>query len=458
MTYEDALTYLELFANYERRPVPEEMRTVKLERMQRLCSRLGDPQRSFRCVVVAGTNGKGSIAALLYSMLRESTMRVGLYTSPHLESVRERVRVWTAGPSDGGRAYGEDWISEEDFAALLVRLHPVLEECRTANDPPTFFEIVTAMAFLHFRQQQVEVAVLEVGLGGRLDATNVVTQAVSVFGPIDLDHEPILGDDPVRIAREKSGIIKPHQTVISVPQTEAVDEVLRVVCDAQGVPLLACGRDITVRIASHTLDGLQVTIAGTRGVYESLDIPLLGRHQADNAAAAVAALEALSGTGIPYSLVERGLAAAAWPGRLEIVHDAPLVIMDGAHNPHAAGALRAAAEELCPGRRIHLLVGMSSDKAISQTAQRLGGLAVSATCSQGGHPRAVDPTILAKQFAPHCFDVHVMSDARDAYTYLFNAVDPSDVIIVTGSLFFVGELRAVLRRASGTAARMATRV
>ena len=457
MTYDDAIAYVASLVNYERAPNPAQMREVPLDRMRRLCGRLGDPQRRFRCVVVAGTNGKGSICTFLYSMLREGTLRVGLYTSPHLEDVRERIRVWSRGPSDGARAYGDDWISEADFAAAIGRVKPVVEAFRTAGDTPTHFEVLTAAAFLHFSQQQVDVAVLEVGLGGRLDATNVVTQAVSVFGPIDVDHADVLGTDPVLIAREKTGIIKPNQTVITVPQAEAVAEVLRVACEAQGVPLLACGQELTVRIQQHDLDGLQLTVAGIRGIYESLDIPMPGRHQAQNAAVAIAALEALSSTGVPYTMVERGLAAASWPGRFEVVHDAPLVIMDGAHNPHAAGALRDTLEELCAGRRIHLLIGMSSDKSVAEVGERLGGVAVSATCSQSRHPRALDSTILAKQLAPFCPDVHVMSDAVDAYTYMINAVAPADVIVVTGSLFFVGELRAALRRANGTASRILAR-
>ncbi len=457
MTYDDAVSYLDSLVNYERAPNPKEMREMTLDRMRRLCARLGDPQRRFRSVLVAGTNGKGSICAFLYSMLRESTLRVGLYTSPHLEQLRERIRVWSAGPSDGARAYGDDWISEADFAAVVAVLKPVVEEFRAAGDCLTYFEVFTAAAFLFFSQQRIEVAVLEVGLGGRLDATNVVTQAVSVFGPIDIDHASVLGADPVLIAREKAGIIKPNQTVITVAQTQDVEDVLRAACEAQAVPLLTCGKEFTVRIQQHSLDGLQLTVAGTRGIYESLDVPMPGRHQAQNAAAAIAALEALSSTGVPYAMVERGLAAAAWPGRFEVVHDAPLVVMDGAHNPHAAGALRNTLEELCAGRRIHLLIGMSADKSVAGVGERLAGTATSATCSASRHPRALDPTALATQLAPFCPDVHVMSDAVDAYTYLINAVAPSDVIVVTGSLFFVGELRAALRRANGTASRILAR-
>lgn len=450
MTYDEAIDYLNTFTNYERTHDAEAMRRLSLERMRGLCHRLGDPQRRFRAVLVAGTNGKGSICAMLYSMLRESGLAVGLYTSPHLEELRERIRVWgPARPADG-RVQSDDWISESEFAGLIEELRPVLEGARKAapQDPPTYFEALTAAAFVFFMRRQVDVAVLEVGLGGRLDATNVVEQAISVIGPIALDHADILGTDPVMIAREKAGIIKPGQTVLTASQPDVVEEVLAATCEANGVPLWRCGRELTVRVHAHTLDGLQATMTGPRGIYETVDIPLLGRHQAENAALAIGALEALSTAGIPHTLVERGMAQVVWPGRLEPVHDAPLVLMDGAHNPAAAAALRQALLELCRERRLHLLIGMSSDKSVEAFGAQFKGLAVSATCTKSRHsPRALDPTKLAARLAPSCADVHVMSDAVDAYTYLVNAVDPADVVVVTGSFFVVGELRRALRRA-----------
>jgi dihydrofolate synthase/folylpolyglutamate synthase len=447
MTYEEAVAYLESFVNYERHPQPAAMRAVRLDRMRALCRQLGDPQRGFRAVLVAGTNGKGSICALLYSMLRETTLRAGLYTSPHVEHLRERVRAWSGGPG-AARTHGDDWISEPEFADAVAEVRAAVEALRapSAGEVPTYFEALTAAAFCHFRRRGVEVAVLEVGLGGRLDATNVVEPAVTVFGPIGLDHTDVLGDDPVLIAREKAGIIKPHQSVLSVPQSEIVEEVLRATCEAQGAPCYLAGRDVTARLHAADLDGIELTITGLRGVYEGLDVPLAGRHQAQNAAVAVGALESLSSAGVPHQIVARGLAAVDWPGRLEIVHDSPLVLMDGAHNLQAVEALGETVAEHCAGRRIHLLIGLSADKWNEAVGRRLGVLAVSATCTKSRHPRAMDPVQLARRLAPFCPDVHVMSDPADAYTYLLNAVSAGDVIVVTGSLFLVGELRAALRR------------
>ena len=455
MQYRDAVAYLDSLVNYERLHDPEAMRGVRLERMQRLCRRAGDPQRRFRSVVVTGTNGKGSVCAMLYSMLRESSLRVGLYTSPHLEHLRERIRTWAGGLATAGagespeRQAGDDWISEEDFAAVVTQLHGVLEDARSTSpeQAPTYFEAMTLIALTYFASRQVDVAVLEVGLGGRLDATNVVDQAVSVIAPIDVDHADILGPDVAAIAHEKAGIIKPGQTVISAAQQPEVTDVLRATCERHGVPLFTVGQDLSVVARRSDLDGLQLSLVGFRGIYEAVELPLIGRHQAHNAALAVGALEALSTAGAPHSLVERGLARVEWPGRIEVMHDAPLILMDGAHNPHAAAALAETLREFCALRATHLLIGMSSDKSIEQVGAILGGLAVSATCTKSQHPRACEPVELATRLAPYCLDVHVMSSPADALTYLLNAVAPRDAIVVTGSLFLVGELRSALQRA-----------
>lgn len=448
MTYDQAQQYLASFVNYEQTYQPAAMCQIKLERMQRLCRRLGDPQRAYRSVLVAGTNGKGSICSMLYSMVRETTLPVGLYTSPHLEDPRERIRVWTHGPT-GHRTHGDDWISEDDWAMLVQQLFPVLEQERRVapEGPPTYFEIITAMALVYFQRRGVELAVLEVGLGGRLDATNVVTPAVAVFGPIATDHVEVLGADPVLAAKEKAGIIKPQATVITTPQSAAVEEVLRVTCKAKAAVLIRCGHDLTVDVHHHDRDGVEATLAGLRGTYASIRIPLIGVHQADNALAAVAALESLSNTGLPHSIVEQGFARLEWVGRGEVVHEAPMVILDGAHNLHAVEALGRTLAALGAGDRVHVLLGVSSDKWSAALAQRLGALGTSVTCTKSRHPRALEPTTLAKQIRPFCRDVHVMADPADAYTYLLNASLETDVIVVTGSLFLVGELRAALRRA-----------
>ena len=449
MEYKDAVGYLESFVNYERTHQPDAMRAVRLDRMRRLCRALGEPQRAFRAILVTGTNGKGSICAMLYAMLRRSALRVGLYTSPHLEHLRERVRVWDQGPDAPRQGHGDDWITEPAFADLMTQMRPCLERMRSdvPGVSPTYFEILTALAFLAFSHRRVEVAVLEVGLGGRLDATNVVDQAVSVIAPIDVDHADVLGESPAAIAREKAGVIKAGQTVITARQLDEVAAVLQETCEAHGVPLVMEGRDVTVGISRCDLDGLELSVSGLRGFYDGVRVPVVGRCQASNAALAVAALEALSTRGIPHSLVERGLPEVAWPGRMEVVQTAPLVLLDGAHNAHATAALAASLQELCRDRPLHLLVGMSADKSPEALGRQLGGLAASITCTKSAHPRALDPTELASRLAPYGPEVHVMADPLDAYTYVLNTVSPRAAIVVTGSLFLVGQLRSALRQA-----------
>jgi len=452
MTYHEALAYLETFANYERAFEPDAMRALKLTRMRRLCRQLGEPQRQFRSMLVAGTNGKGSVCAMLYAMLQMASMRIGFYCSPHLEDLRERIRVSDgAAPAQSGQnpQHDTDWISPSALASLVEELRPIFDACsRSAPEGPlTYFEVLTGLAFVQFARCGVQLAIVEVGLGGRLDATNVLEPAVSIITPIDIDHADILGYDPLQIAREKSGIIKPRQTVITSPQSPGVLDIIRATCDAQGVPLLVCGQDLTVRIHGHSTDGLRLSIGSLRGIYEDLEVPLLGRHQAENAAVAIAALETLSETGIPHGLVEQGIAKVEWPGRLEVVHEDPVVVVDGAHNPQSAQALRATVEELWPQRPIRLLIGVSSDKAVETLGGVLGPISHSVTCSQSDHPRALDPAVLAARLKAFCGAIHVVGDPLDAYTYVLNTAQPTDVIVVTGSLFFVGQIRAALRQA-----------
>ncbi len=453
MTYPEAVAYLETFTNYERSHRPTEMRAMKLERMRQFCEQLGQPQSRFRSVLVAGTNAKGSIATILYAMLRAGSFRVGLYTSPHLEVFRERIRVGETA-KDPVADPALEWISETDWAALVEEFRPILESWRHRG--LTYFEIVTALAFVYFSRRQVELAVVEVGMGGRLDATNILKPAAVIFGPIDIDHADILGKDPVQIAREKAGIIKPGQTVVTVSQPSKVLEVLRAVCREQGAMLVVCGEDVRVTVQDHSPNGLQMTVLSLRGMYQGLELPLIGRHQADNALAAITALEALSDTGIPYHLVERGLAFLEWPGRLEIVSHTPTVVLDGAHNASAARALRDTLEALWPKRRVYLLVGMSKDKPVEAVAEILGPRAFSVTCSRSRHPRAMDTQTLVKLWRPHCRRTHAIQDSVDGYTVLLNSVDPKDLIVVTGSLFFVGEVRVLLRQSASQLSRKLT--
>ncbi|MBI3087836.1 MAG: bifunctional folylpolyglutamate synthase/dihydrofolate synthase [Candidatus Omnitrophica bacterium] len=444
MTYDDALRFLDSLTNYERTHDPQAMRQVSLERMRRLCGRLGDPQQRFRSILVAGTNGKGSICAMLDAILRAAGFRVGLYTSPHLTDPRERIRV-----SEGGTGGEAGWISQEAFAAVIGRLQPAIESGRSDPDGPlTYFETLTAAAWLHFAQQGVHLAVLEVGLGGRCDATNVAEPAVSVIGPIGFDHADVLGPDLLSIAREKAAIMRPGRPVVSAQQPPEVAALLRELAAQHESPLIEYGQAVSADVITHDpLGGVCVSVQGTRSRYEALQIPLLGRHQAQNAALAIAAVEWLSREGSPFAAIRAGLGQVSWPGRLELVWDSPLVLLDGAHNPPAARALRETLDEFWPDRPVSLLLGMSRDKAVREVGEILAGRAETIVCTQSAHPRACNPKRLAAQLKGLPSTVVAIPDAVDACTYLLNTADPARLIVVTGSLFLVGQLRAALKRA-----------
>jgi dihydrofolate synthase/folylpolyglutamate synthase len=450
MTYDEAIACLGTLTNYEQVHQPEVMRQVRLARMRWVCEQLGNPQRAFRSVLVAGTNAKGSISAMIYAMLRCAGLRVGLYTSPHLEDVRERIRV-----SGDSWEEGADWISPEELATLIERLQPVIEASKThAEGPVTYFEVITAAALLHFAQRQVRIGVLEVGLGGRLDATNVVEQDVSVFGPIGFDHMDVLGQELAAIAKEKAGIVSKEDVprgrsaravVISARQSPEVARVLESAVSSTN-QLVSYGRQISSTLLRHEPDGVNLTVQGVRGTYEGLHLPLIGRHQAENAALAVAAVEALSGDGAAYTIVRRGLARVRWPGRCEVIPGEPLVVLDGAHNPQAACALRNTLEDLWPKRAVELLVGMSCDKSAHAIGEHLAPSAASIVCTKSPHSRAADPVELARQLAAYHQRIEVVEDPVDAYTYVVNRAGPEGIVVITGSLFLVGTLREVIAR------------
>lgn len=444
MTYDDALTYLDSLKNFERQHDAQAMQAVRLERMRLLCERLGNPQQLFRSILVGGTNGKGSICAMLYAILRAAGFRVGLYTSPHLYDVRERIRIsGSVSAGDGGEP---DWISREELARQAERLREAIQDGEGAwpEGPPTYFEAMTAIALLHFARRRAQWAILEVGLGGRLDATNVVDPAVSVLGPVGFDHTDVLGETLLSIASEKAGIFRPGRAVISAAQEGAVSALFRRLTNERVVEY---GRGFHAEILSHNADGLEVNIRGLRGRYDRVRLPLIGRHQAQNAAVSIAVIETIAGDGIPHEPVRAGFASVRWPGRVEVIRRQPWIVLDGAHNPQAAQTLRAAVEDIWPGVRTHLLVGMSHDKPIRAVGDILAPLAASVICTRSRHQRACDAQRLAAEFAPSHRSVAVIPDSDDAMTYALNTVPPDGLILVTGSLFLVGEMRIALEQA-----------
>src|SRR5574341_2331504 len=346
--YHLALDYLYSFVDYSLKHSSELAKAdFNLDRMRALMTELGNPQDGYPILHVAGTKGKGSVCALAASALHAAGYKTGLYTSPHLLDYCERIQI-------NGQA-----VSHAGLVELVEQVKPAVAKISKL----TTFEITTAIAFLYFAQQKVDAAVIEVGLGGRLDATNVITPKVSVITSLSYDHMAVLGNTLALIAGEKAGIIKPGVPVVSAPQKDEALEVLARIAGERGAPMTLVGREIVFKPISHSLDGqtLQVAIVHRPSSIVELNIPLLGLHQVENAAIAFAALQA-SGLNVSNEVICRGFAEVKWPARFEVVRREPPVIFDSAHNQDSFARLRQALDDYFPNRPVYLIFGASEDK------------------------------------------------------------------------------------------------
>jgi dihydrofolate synthase/folylpolyglutamate synthase len=443
LDYNDATAYLDSFVNFERRPPDAAMRdAMSLERVRELLAELGSPHARLRCLHVAGTKGKGSTAAMAESALRAAGYRTGLYTSPHLVDLRERIRV-------DGRP-----IPPDDFAALVERTRPGLERIQAKADatppgeyyrPPTYFEVMTHLAFLCFEEANVDVAVLEVGMGGRLDATNVVTPAACAITSVSIDHTAILGSTLAAIAREKAGILKSGVPCVVAPQPEEAAASIRSVAEEVGVPLWLVGEDVTLERAG----GGAFDVRTPGRTYENLTIPLQGAHQRENAAVAVGLVDLGRRAGfgrVTPDAVREGLARVSWPGRVQRVAEAPATFLDGAHNPASVRVLvRALAELLPPGRRVYVLA-VANDKDWRGMIEVLAPSAGAIVATTSGNPRAVAPADLAEcARAAGVERVEVEEDAPRALDLARRIAGTDGSVVATGSLYLVGLLLQYLR-------------
>jgi dihydrofolate synthase/folylpolyglutamate synthase len=421
MTYPDSVRFLYSLGN--------EVKTAKygLERITTLLAALGHPERLPLIVHVAGTNGKGSVCAMIEAGLRAAGLRTGLFTSPHLVEPTERIRI-------GGCP-----VTASQFSAAFDRVHLCAEQLlnQGAIDfHPTYFETVTAMAFLLFQDQGTEAVVLEVGLGGRLDATNVVHPELCVITPVDFDHEALLGKSLEAIAGEKAGILKPGvPAIFAVQRPEALDTLDRR-ASALGIEVVHAQEKWHVDDVELSAQGSAFTVRD--GSEMRIHCPLAGEHQVANAVVAVATLQRL---GIEISAIERGIASARWPGRLDRVSSSPEIILDGAHNPAGARALAAYIQRFYSGRRVVLVYGAMRDKAVEEIAGVLFPCADEVIATAPRQSRAVDPeTIRALAAHPNLRTAPDLAAALD----LARGADPERVIFVTGSLFLVGEALILL--------------
>jgi dihydrofolate synthase/folylpolyglutamate synthase len=399
-----------------------------LETMQYLLRLMDDPQNSLRFIHIAGTNGKGSVAAMLQAVLSSAGYRTGLYTSPHLVSFCERFQI------DG------QCIPETEVVRLVEEIRPILEQVAAHPEfrAPTFFEAVTAIALRYFREQKVDVVVWETGLGGRLDATNVVTPLVSVITNIAFDHTQYLGETLAEIASEKCGIIKPGVPVVTAAASEEALVVIRRASAAQTSRLTIVGEGVRVARLHEDEQCQRLEVTGLKQKYGPLTIPLLGAHQTLNCATAAAALEAC-GLSVAPKQVQEGLARTSWPGRFQKVSDNPIVVLDGAHNAAAAERLAATLREHCSGKKLTLILGVLRDKNYDQMCQILAPLAERILCVPVNSERTCEPDQLARwcKAANPTAHVSVSGNVSEAYAEALR-LNPS-VIAITGSLFLVGE-------------------
>jgi dihydrofolate synthase/folylpolyglutamate synthase len=416
-----------------------------LEHMRVLLRALGSPERTFPSVLIAGTNGKGSTAATLASILRASGLKTGLYTSPHLIRLNERIRI------------GGEQISDEDFAQLhgaVDRASEQLVETRELPWHPSFFEMMTAIAFRYFARERVDVAVLEVGMGGRLDATNVVEPLVSVIADISLDHQKYLGNTVTEIAREKAGIIRPGGVVVTLPQQPAANDVIgntilemeaTGVSAVQYVPPVSPG-SAEYQSARTSRSRYPLEVMGKQILVET---PLVGRHQLRNVALAIAAAEqvAKSGfTGITAESIERGIRETTWPGRFQIIERKqgwPEIVLDVAHNPAGAWALRSALSERYGDRPLIFVFGAMRDKAISEIAEILFPLADRVIATQPGNPRAATPEEIRQAAGRTGTEIECIMAVPAAMERGRQAALPDGLMVVTGSIYLVGEAMQV---------------
>jgi len=402
-----------------------------LENIQRLMAALGEPHKRFRSVQIAGTNGKGSTASTVAAVLQTAGYRTGLYTSPHLIDFTERIRV-----------NGEP-IAPERVTQLTERIRTAASEI-----PVTFFEFTTAMAFLHFAESSVDLAVAEVGLGGRFDATNVLSPLVSVITNIDFDHQAFLGNTLEQIAFEKAGIVKPGVPVVTATDRPEAINVIRAVCREQGAPLYRVGAEIRAEGSSTQ----QFLYQGIRQSYPDLNFALLGKHQLMNAACALAALELLEVQGLPVgeAAIRRGLSTVRWEGRMEMIRPGPsaaAVLLDGAHNPAGARVLRAFLEEARPARpaRLILILGILSDKDIDGILAELVPLADEVVLTRPDYDRAEPPAGLKRRLVSFSVRSSVQEPVEEAVRYAQSVATAADLICVTGSLYTIGEARSYLK-------------
>lgn len=432
-TFRSAVNYLDSLTNYERATRAQYTPgNFGLARTNRLLAALGKPHRTFKSVHIAGTKGKGSTATMVAEMLRACGMKVGLYTSPHLLNIRERIVV-------NGKM-----ISESAFAKAVAAVAAVAPEARVPK--PTYFEVLTSVAFLHFAAEKVDIAVVEVGLGGRLDATNVITPEVVGITSISYDHLAQLGTDLVSIAQEKAGVIKKGIPVVSAPQPASVREVLRSAAETAEAPLRFSDEDVnfTYRFEFSRSVGRHARICLTTSTsrFEHLHVPLLGVHQATNCGVALTMLDVLKSRGLPIDDQQAmsGLSRVKLPGRMQMICEEPRILVDAAHNAASIDALMRAIGQNINYDSMIVIFGCHKDKDISGMIRRIQLGADKMIFIGTGSPRSADPVELAALYSEHSGKMaQVAGTLEEALRIAQSAATREDLICITGSFYLVAE-------------------
>jgi len=398
-----------------------------LAKIEEILEAVGNPHREIQAIHIGGTNGKGSTAAIIASILRKEGYRVGLYTSPHLIRFTERMKV------------NEKEIEKEEVADLTEWMRQRLETAGVAP-PFTFFDFTTAMVFLYFKQKMVDLAVLEVGLGGRLDSTNVIDPLLSIITNIGKDHQDVLGKGILRIAREKAGIIKESRPLITAATQPQVLRLFSKICREKKAPFFRVGKEFRYVLAgegSFSYEGLYRKLWG-------LSLNLRGSHQMINATTALGAMEILDDLGYRVSndAMTEGLKEVDWPGRLEVVCSSPRVLLDGAHNPDGALSLKESLEKDFQYHHLVLLIGIMKDKDVHSILHSLSPLADRIILTRPGTDRAASPALLRKALGRNGKKAEVIEDFRKAINKGLSLTGEEDILCITGSLYTVGEARS----------------
>ena len=424
---------------------PEHDLVPTLDRVAAVMELLGDPQRAFRVIHLTGTNGKTTTTRMAEALCREHGLRTGRFTSPHLHSMRERIAV------DG------DPVSPETIVATWEEIEPIIElvDARSAQQGGprmTFFEVLVVLAYAIFADAPVDVAVVEVGMGGRWDATNVADGEVAVFTPIGIDHTHFLGGTIEQIAAEKAGIIKPGAFVVSAEQDDEVAAILAERAEQVGAHRYAAGLDFGIAERDIALGGQVLAVRGIAGVYPEVFVPLFGAHQGQNAAVAIAAVEAFFGAGerpLSAEVVRAGLATVSSPGRLEVVRRSPTILVDAAHNPHGMAALRAAIGDAFTFSRLVGLVAMFADKDVAAMLEEIEPELDHLVVTRNSSPRSMDPVRLG-EIAADIFGedrvsvVPSLPDAIDEAVRIAELEEIGGGVLATGSVVTAADVRHLL--------------